>query len=705
MTAPPVTVGARGSSPSVMHSSDHASAAPARSEARLAALGRAQDALQRVALGTATATSGEEFFRSLVEHLASALGARDAFVGLLRPGAPASVGALSMWSEGASIQASDYTLDGTPCARIIESGPCYFDDVQRSFPHDVFLAEVGVVSYVGSPIRDAAGRPLGIVSALHDRPLDDPESALTILSIFAARAGAELERARSEAALRESESRHRLLFARNPLPMLLYDVETLAILEVNDATVGHYGYSRAEWLAMSLTDIRPPEEIPELLASRAVPGSGPHRVGPHRHRRKDGSLITVEVVSDDARVGERAARLVLVHDITERHALEAQLRQSQKMEAVGQLAGGVAHDFNNLLTVIRVHAELLLESIGPESPQHDDIESIQRAAGRASSLTRQLRAVSRKQLLQPRVLDLNIVLGGLEPMLRRLICEDIRLVARTSPSLGRVSADSGQIEQVLVNLAVNARDAMPRGGTLTIETSDVELDADFGRRRGVAMTGGPYVRLAVSDTGTGMDEATRSRVFEPFFTTMEVGRGTGLGLSTVYGIVKQSNGYVWVSSEPDRGTTFEIYLPRIADAVPDERTATSPPAAPGSETILLVEDEDAVRSLARRILERQGYTVLEARHGRDALRIAKGHDGALDLVITDVVMPEMSGSELARRLAAQRPGVPLLYMSGYTDDEIIRRGVLDPGMAFLEKPFTSGSLVRKVREILDAVEA
>ena len=673
---------------------------------RLAAsLLRAQEALQRVALGTATATSGDEFFHSLVEHLASALGARDAFVGLVLPEAPEMVRALAMWSGGRSVPAMDYSLDGTPCEQIISAGPCYYADVQRCFPRDTFLADGGVVSYVGSPIRDAAGRPLGVLAALHDGPLDDPATAQTILSIFAARAGAEIERARIEAALRESESRHRLLFERNPLPMLLYDVETLGILEVNDAAVAHYGYSREEWLSMAITSIRPPEEIPELLAVRAVPGSGPNRVGPHRHLRKDGSVITVEVVSDDARVGDRAARLVLAHDISQRCELESQLRHAQKMEAVGQLAGGVAHDFNNLLTVIGVHGELLLESTGPESPQYEDLEAIQRAAGRASSLTRQLLAFSRKQLLQPRVIDLNAVLDGLEPMLRRLISEDIRLVTKTSPSLGRISADAGQLEQVLVNLAVNACDAMPQGGTLTIETSDVELGAELGRRHGVAMPAGRYVRLVVRDTGTGMDEVTRGRVFEPFFTTKDVGRGTGLGLSTVYGIVKQSNGYIWVSSSPGMGATFEIYLPRIADTVPRERSSAAPPTPPGSETILLVEDEDAVRSLARRILERRGYTVLEARHGRDALRIVKGHDGALDLVISDVVMPEMSGSELARQLGALRPGIPLLYMSGYTDDEIIRRGMLEPGLAFLEKPFTSSTLVRKVREILDGIQA
>ena len=696
----------RDSSHPEMHSPDpDASAAPPRSDERLAALRRAQVALERVALGTATATSGEEFFRALVEHLASALGARDAFVGLIRPESPESVRALAMWSQGALVDASDYALDGTPCERILQEGPGYFADVQQCFPRDVFLAEVGVASYVGSPIRDATGKPLGILSALHDHPLDDPDAALTILSIFAARAGAELERARSEAALRESESRHRLLFERNPLPMLLYDVETLAILAVNDAAVAHYGWSREEWLAMSLPDLRPPEEIPDLHASRAAPGSGPNRVGPHRHVRRDGSTITVEVVSDDARVGDRRARLVLVHDISERHALEAQLRQSQKMEAVGQLAGGVAHDFNNLLTVIRVHGELLLDTITPDSPLYEDIEAIQRAAGRASSLTRQLLAFSRKQLLQPRVLDLNAVLSGLEPMLRRLISEDIRLVTRTAPSLGRISADAGQLEQVLVNLAVNARDAMPDGGTLTIETSDVVLDEAFGRRRGVAMASGRYVRLAVRDTGTGMDEATRSRVFEPFFTTKEIGRGTGLGLSTVYGIVKQSNGYVWVTSEPGKGATFEIYLPHAAGAAPDERDPAPPAAPPGSETILLVEDEHAVRSLARRILERQGYTVLEARHGAEALRIATERAEPIDLLLTDVVMPEMSGSELARQLAAVRPGIPLLYMSGYTDDVIIRRGALEPGMAFLEKPFTANALVRRVREVLDGVEA
>jgi CheY-like chemotaxis protein len=371
------------------------------------------------------------------------------------------------------------------------------------------------------------------------------------------------------------------------------------------------------------------------------------------------------------------------------------------MEAVGQLAGGVAHDFNNLLTIIKVHAELLLDGVGPENPMHEDLQEIQKAGARAASLTRQLLAFSRKQLLQPRVLDLNAILAGLEPMLRRLISEDIRLVTRPAPELGRVSADAGQIEQVLVNLAVNARDAMPDGGTVTIETSDVELDAEFGRRRGANVPPGRYVRLAVSDTGVGMDESTRSRIFEPFFTTKEVGKGTGLGLSTVYGIVKQSNGFIWVSSRPGEGTTFEVHLPRVGEPAPEEGSAPTIPAAAGSETVLLVEDEESVRSLARRILERQGYTVLEARHGQEALRAAAEHAGTIDLAMTDVVMPEMSGSELAHRLEAMRPGVRVLYMSGYTDDEIIRRGVLGPGMAFLEKPFTANSLAKKVREVLD----
>ena len=383
--------------------------------------------------------------------------------------------------------------------------------------------------------------------------------------------------------------------------------------------------------------------------------------------------------------------------------LEEQLRHSQKMEAVGQLAGSVAHDFNNLLTVIKAYSGLVAEQFDEASPVRKDVVEIQRAAGRAASLTQQLLAFSRKQTLQPRVLDLNMVSRELEPMLRRLINEDIRIVMRHDGALGRVRADPVQIEQVLINLVVNARDAMPGGGTITIETANVELDAAYHARHTVVAPGS-YVMLAVTDTGIGMDVATKAKIFEPFFTTKPSGKGTGLGLSTVYGIVKQSSGYVWVYSEPGLGTTFKVYLPRLEA---DEIVATAaehPAIAPhiGSEIVLLVEDESSVRSLARRVLERNGYTVLEAHDGRDALRVADQYRQPIQLLVTDMMMPELSGRDVWMTLNGRRPELRVLFMSGYTNDDMIRRGLLNPGAAFLQKPFTAIDLARAVRGVLDA---
>lgn len=512
------------------------------------------------------------------------------------------------------------------------------------------------------------------------------------------------EQRQVEEQLRASERRHRLLFQHSPFPMWLYDVETLAILDVNEIAVSSYGYTRQEFLTLRVPDLLAGEEAPQILALRAAAGSGRAQVGPHSHRKKDGTLITVEVVSEDAEVEGRAARLVLARDITEQEILEAQFRQSQKMEAVGQLAGGVAHDFNNLLTAIRGYSDIILESLAPNDSRRDDVGEISKAAERAGALTRQLLAFSRKQILQPRVLDLNAVVAGLESMLRRLIGEDVELVTRAAPTLGPLKADIGQLEQVLVNLVVNARDAMPNGGTLTIETAEVHLDELYGPRHGAIVAPGPYVMIAVTDTGIGMDRVTLSHVFEPFFTTKGMGKGTGLGLSTVYGIVKQSGGFVWVYSEPEHGTTFKIYFPMVSDSV---QPATPVPELVlerrGNETLLLVEDEDTVRNLATRILEKHGYTVLSAHHGREAVKIAAEYAGDIHLVITDVVMPGMGGRELASALSSVRPEAPVLYISGYTDDEIMRRGMLDPAMAFLEKPFTASLLTRRVREILDGL--
>jgi two-component system cell cycle sensor histidine kinase/response regulator CckA len=389
-------------------------------------------------------------------------------------------------------------------------------------------------------------------------------------------------------------------------------------------------------------------------------------------------------------------------DLTERRNLEEQFRQSQKMDAVGRLAGGIAHDFNNLLTVIRLNTEIIMEAFDPDDPRSDDVKQIRSAAERASTLTKQLLAFSRKQILQPRVLDMNSVVATVEPMLRRLIGEDI-LIGSSCGARGYLVADPGQLEQILVNLVVNARDAMAEGGTITIETKNVDLDETYTSEHAPVVPG-RYVMLSVSDTGVGMSADTREHAFDPFFTTKEAGKGTGLGLATVYGIVKQSGGYVWIYSEPGHGTSVKLYFPEVSAAAAFQQSEYKPAtkeAARGSETILLVEDEAAVRGLASRILEKQGYRVLSAQHGREAMDIASSEAGKIDLVLTDVVMPGMNGRGLVERLAGIRPTMKSLYMSGYTDDDIIRRGFIEPSKSFLQKPFTSEALLQTVRKVLD----
>ncbi len=410
------------------------------------------------------------------------------------------------------------------------------------------------------------------------------------------------------------------------------------------------------------------------------------------------SLANVAAVSiQNARLYE-----AIQEELAERQRLEEQLLQSQKMEAVGRLAGGVAHDFNNILTAIIGYSEFLLMSLEPGDPLYRDVAEIKKAADRAADLTSQLLAFSRKQIMQPKVLDLNITVDNMGKMLRRLIGEDIQLVIALEPALGRVKADPGQVEQVIMNLAVNARDAMPEGGRLTIETRNVYLDEDYARQH-LDVQPGPYVMLAISDTGVGMDEETQSHLFEPFFTTKDVGKGTGLGLATVYGIVKQSGGHIEVESEVGTGTTFKIYLPQIEEEG-DSARQTWRPDSPlsGRETILLVEDEEVVRDLARRVLAQSGYTVLQARHGQEALQVCKDYEGTIHLLVTDVVMPGgMSGRQLAEQLIALRPEMKIMYISGYTGNAIAHHGVLDSGTAFLQKPFSPAELTKKVREVLD----
>jgi two-component system cell cycle sensor histidine kinase/response regulator CckA len=505
-------------------------------------------------------------------------------------------------------------------------------------------------------------------------------------------------RRNAEKELLAASDRHRVMFEGNPLPMWVFDSKTNEFLVVNDAAVRHYGYSREEFAAMKLEDIGPAEDVAAMRERLATPSLDS---GVWRHRKKDGSVITVEITARKFVLDGRPARLVVANDVTERRKLEEQLRQSQKMDAIGRLAGGVAHDFNNILSVILSYSEMLLGDLDAGQPMREDIQEIYDAGKRAADLTRQLLMFSRQQVLEPRVLDLNEVLGGMDRMLRRILGADVDLASVPSKPLGSVRVDPGSMEQIIMNLAVNARDAMPTGGKLTIETADVMLDEAYANDH-VDAKAGPHVMVAVSDTGMGMDRATQARIFEPFFTTKDKSKGTGLGLSTVFGIVQQSEGSIWVYSEPGQGTTFKVYLPRVDAEADSLRSMRSAAIVGGTETILLVEDDDQVRAVSRGLLQKYGYHVIEARNAVDALQHLESESTAIDLLLTDVVMPQMSGPELARRARTLRPSLRVLCMSGYTDDSIVRHGVLESRVAYLQKPFTPETLTRKVRDVLEA---
>ena len=533
------------------------------------------------------------------------------------------------------------------------------------------------------------------VESIALRDIAEPVRVFMFTDVTESRRAAEL--------LRESEGRYRALFDESALPMWLFDEETLAIAEVNEAAVLHYGYSREEFLSKTVREIWHPDEVAEAVALLAA-SFEKSRSAVLRHVKKGGAIITVEVFWRAVQLAGRRYRLSVIRDITDQRELEERFRQSQKMEAVGRLAGGVAHDFNNLLTVILGYDDVLLHGLEP-GPLREAAQEVRQAGERAAALTRQLLAFSRKQTLVPEVLDLGDVVSGLSTMVERLIGEDIKVSVVVSPNVGRVKADRGQLEQVVMNLAVNARDAMPKGGSLIFELQNVELDDAYAATH-AEVEPGPYVLLAISDTGTGMDAETQKRIFEPFFTTKEAGKGTGLGLSTVYGIVHQSGGSIDVYSELGRGTTFKVYLPRFAGdaAVPRADSGLHPTLATESETVLVVEDEAAIRQLTKLILQKAGYTVLLAESPVAAERIAGSHPGPIHLLLTDVVMPGMRGPELAERLIRLRPDLRVLFMSGYTDDAIVHHGFLDAGREFLQKPFTPNVLLRKVREVLGRSE-
>ena len=612
----------------------------------------------------------------------------------------ASAGLLSAAGEASGNRASSHNLIETIMA---DRKALVIADVATAveFAEAEWAMSHGFRSYAGFPLM-LGDRPVGVLAIYSVREITKTvlDAAASVAHLIALG----IERERAEQTLREVNRTLNSLVEAAPVAIVLLDPDG-TVLGWNGTAERLFGWTSPEVLGkpfpMAAAEVG--GAFDTLVSERS---DGGHLSGVELQvRRKDCecidvSLWTASIMNDE---GAPVASLGIFVDIGHRKALEDQLRQAQKMEAIGILAGGVAHDFNNLLTIISGYSDMLRRKLlerGGESEMFELTSEIMRAGERAASLTRQLLAFSRKQVLEPKILSLNSLIINVEKLLARLIGEDVALESDLDPDLAQVRADAGQLEQVLMNLAVNARDAMPEGGKLTIETANVELNEAL--TSGVPdLQPGPYVKLSVRDTGVGMDEITRSHIFEPFFTTKEFGQGTGLGLATVYGIVRQSGGHVEVVSSPGSGSTFNVYLPRTEGAVTQTSRGAKLGESRGSESILLVEDDFALRSLTRRILEMHGYTVAEAANGEEALRLARSSTDPIHLLVTDVVMPLMGGSKLAELLSAERPGIRVLYISGYTDDAVIRHGILQSETAFLHKPFTPSAFAQKVREVLD----
>jgi len=591
-----------------------------------------------------------------------------------------------------ALDAGPYDLVITDYGLGFTNGFALLDTLKAQWP------ECPVILCTGTLSEEIAVEALR--KGLDDYVLKDPRRFMRL----PAAVRSAVDHARQRAAARAAELRYHELFDGAPVG-LIRSLPDGRILAANAAAVRIAGYpSVAALLDANVSDLYA-DAGDRARVSAALERGEAFQDLEIQGRRRDGALIWVTV---NLRPVKDAGGQVLHYewslaDITERRQLESQLRQAQKMEAVGQLAGGVAHDFNNLLTVIGGRCYLMLAKLEPDDALRREVELVRGAAERAARLTHQLLAFSRKQVLEPRVLELNETVAGIEPLLRRLIGEDIEIQVTRGADLGRVKADAGQIEQVILNLAVNARDAMPQGGRLALETANVAVD-ERTARRAPDLAPGSYVALSVTDSGHGMDAATRAQIFEPFFTTKEVGKGTGLGLATVYGIVKQSGGFIEVESEPGQGAAFKVYLPRVEDAVAAPEAARSSGArSGGSETVLLVEDDESLRTLAREILTVQGYAVLEAASPRDALRTHQAHSARIHLLLTDVVMPEMNGRQLADHLKVARPEMKVLFMSGYTGTALgSAAGMAEFTGQLLQKPFTPDGLTRRVREVLDA---
>jgi PAS domain S-box-containing protein len=600
---------------------------------------------------------------------------------------------------------------GTAATPIILQTAHYLEAEVRRLAAQVGVQEVIIKPYEPQAFLDT------VAKALRERPTPNrsPKVAigtefhvehLRLVSTKLYEKVRELEATRLE--LDRTATKYQLLFKSHPEPMWVFDIETLRFLEVNEAAIRRYGWSRDEFLAMTVKDIRPPEEVTAFLESLRS-AKDLWQSGPWLHRTKDGSVIETLITSHVLTFGTRPVHYVMAHDVTgERRATE-QLQQAQRMESLGQLAGGVAHDFNNLLGVILNFGWFVKANLTAEVERGDgerwrpvlkDMERIEHAAENAARLTHQLLAFARVDTVQPRPMNINSVLTELVPLLRRTLGEHIELVALPRSHLMSVMIDSGQLSQVLTNLAVNSRDAMPKGGKITIDVENIDVDAVYAASR-PGLKAGRYVQLRVSDTGAGMDKQTVEHAFEPFFTTKPRGQGTGLGLATVYGIVKQAGGYIDVDSEPGAGTRIAIFLPATDQTQPAPEVVVSSPPSRATETVLVVEDSDDLREIAGRILSKHGYQVMAAANGPDALEMARSFTGHIDLLLTDVIMPQMNGSELAPRLVASRPDLRVLYMSGFASTALGRPGTLPAEVALLDKPFTEPDLLSRVRQALE----
>lgn len=660
-------------------------------------------ALYRVAERTSSASHPQGFYASIHNIVGELMNARNFYIALYDP-------ATQLLTFPHFVDEQDTTPAPKRLGRGLTEYVLRTGESLLATPQ-VFeeLRARGEVELIGAPSLDWLGVPLRagnqtfgvLVVQSYSEDVRFSERDKEILTFVSQQVASAIDHKRHEEALRRSEARYRSLVQSAVYGICRSSVEG-KFLDVNPALIHMLGYES-------------PEEVVKLDPRQEVfldPGeydrlmqefqqTGALDSVEIRWKRKDGSAITVRLSGRATTAVDESdqALEIIAEDVTERRALEEQFRQAQKMEAVGRLAGGVAHDFNNLLMVVSGYTEVLLEQLGQDDPMLPKVQAIQQAADRATTLTRQLLAFSRKQLLELKVVDVNAIVADMERLLRPLIGENIELTTKLTPNVGHTRADAGQLEQVIMNLVVNAKDAMPNGGKILIQTA--EADPDSARREHSLIQQGSYILLSVTDTGLGMDKETQSRIFEPFFTTKEKGKGTGLGLSTVYGIVKQSGGYIFAHSEVRCGTTFRIYLPRVADP-PEHAGHAKHAQAPkgGSETVLLVEDEESVRELVRETLRSKGYTVMEANDGLAGMKAAETYEGTIDILITDVVMPGMSGRELAQRVSAARPQIKVLYLSGYTEDAIIHEGALEPGTAFLQKPFTLHVLARKVREVL-----